>query len=180
MVRYLNHDLFCTWPPRPFVELAATEHARRKGVLTVEVVAACIERTWGPFYRGWLITRELAGATDLWGALQDEHYTKPDKRPLLKAVAESIRRMHDQGIYHSDLNLKNVLVRRKDVAIEAYIIDFDKAQLFSGSLSSTRVEKNFKRLDRSLRKLDPDQSWITGDEWQWLRTFYFQARLCEA
>src|SRR5512145_2774199 len=72
MVRYLTKDLFCTWPPRPFVELAVTEQARCRGISTLEVMGACVERTWGPFYRGWLVTRELMGARDLWSVLREE------------------------------------------------------------------------------------------------------------
>ena len=60
---------FFTWPPRPFRELVLTEELRRRGLRTVEVYAACVSRPAGPFYRGWLITKQLQGAEDLWSAI---------------------------------------------------------------------------------------------------------------
>lgn len=172
MVRYLTRDLFCTWPPRPFVELATTERARQRGVSTLEVVAACIERTCGPFYRGWLVTRELARAKDLWEALHDDRYTVPDRRALLMAVAASVRRMHLEGVYHRDLNLKNILIRQEGEAIRAYIIDLDKAELFRGVLAPPKIKRNLERLCRSARKLDPAGRWLSREELDWFRSFY--------
>ena len=66
MLRRLTGGVFFTWPPRPFMELATTEEARRRGVPTLEILVACVERLCGPLYRGWLVTRELEGARDLW------------------------------------------------------------------------------------------------------------------
>ncbi|MGH7830689.1 MAG: lipopolysaccharide kinase InaA family protein, partial [Candidatus Binatia bacterium] len=109
--RGVTGELFFTWPPRPFGELAITEEARRRGIPTLEVLAACAQRIWGPFYRGWLITRELKDADDLWAALESERYAGAAREPLLKSVAGSIQRMHRKGFVHRDLNLKNILVR---------------------------------------------------------------------
>ncbi|HWP56348.1 MAG TPA: lipopolysaccharide kinase InaA family protein [Candidatus Acidoferrales bacterium] len=174
MVRHVTKDIFSSWPPRPFTELAATEQARRRGVLTVEPLAACVERIWGPFYRGWLVTRELTGAKDLWAALHEQSYTTPDKKALLRAVAASVRRMHRAGICHGDLNLKNILVRREGDEIRAYIIDFDKAELFSGAVPRRKSKRNLARLGRSARKLDPARRWLSAEELDWLD------RLCSA
>ncbi len=175
MVRYLTRDLFCTWPPRPFVELAATEYASHRSISTLEVVAACVERSWGPFYRGWFVTRELTGSKDLWATLREGNYTAAEKIALLRAVARRIRWMHLQGVYHPDLNLKNLLVRKERNAIQAYIIDFDKARLFSHALSGRNAGKNLERLYRSARKLDPNGCWLSEDEWNLFGSFYHEA-----
>ncbi|MGH7847589.1 MAG: lipopolysaccharide kinase InaA family protein [Candidatus Binatia bacterium] len=179
MVRYLTKDLFCTWPPRPFLELAVTEHARCRGISTLEVMGACIERSWGPFYRGWLVTRELTGARDLWSILREESYAGSETKRLLQAVARSIRWMHRQGFYHRDLNLKNVLVRSESGALRVYIIDFDKARFFCHAISDGKAESNLDRLYRSIRKLDPDQRRVSKEEWDWFRRFYREAHLHE-
>jgi Lipopolysaccharide kinase (Kdo/WaaP) family len=179
MVRYLTRDLFWTWPPRPFVELAATEHARRRNICTLEVVAACVERAWGPFYRGWFVTRELIGSRDLWEALRGENHTAAEKTALLKKVAGRIRWMHLQGIDHSDLNLKNLLVRREGTEIHVYIIDFDKARLSSAPVSGRNAGRNLERLYRSARKLDPSGCWFSEEEWRLFGRFYHESEFHE-
>ena len=102
---------FFTWPPRPFRELVLTEELRRRGLRTVEVYAACVNRPAGPFYRGWLITKQLQGAEDLWSAFHSGLIERIGLTAALRAVAGGIRAMHREGVYHADLNLKNILLR---------------------------------------------------------------------
>jgi Lipopolysaccharide kinase (Kdo/WaaP) family len=175
LVRWLTEEIFVTWPPRPFKELAITEEARRRGLPTLEIFAAWIERIWGPFYRGWLVTRELKGANDLWSTLRNGLYTGSDKKSLLLAVAQSIRTMHHQGIYHGDLNLKNILVRNEAGRIRTYIIDFDKAQLFGGVVPPCKAKRNLSRLLRSARKLDPDRQHLSQRDWELFMHFFHEA-----
>jgi 3-deoxy-D-manno-octulosonic acid kinase len=169
VLRYFTGDIFVTWPPRPFKELAVTEEARRRGVPTVEILAAGIDRVWGPLYRGWLVTRELEGARDLWAVLRDDSGATT---ALLQSVARVIRRMHRQGIYHGDLNLKNILLRREGGELKSYIIDFDKASFFPGGVPAAKAGRNLARLRRSIAKLDPAGNFFAGDDWEKLVGFY--------
>ena len=175
ILRRLTGDLFFTWPPRPFRELAATAEISWRGVSTSEVLGAWVERVWGPVYRGWLITRELKGAQDLWGALEGGLYFENQGRTLLQAVARSIRRMHLRGVYHEDLNLKNIMVRREGDQVRSYIIDFDKARLFSGEVPPQRAQRNLMRLLRSICKLDPDRQRLSPEAWDLFIRFYREA-----
>lgn len=170
----LTRAYFVTWPPRPFRELAVTEELRRRGFRTVEVYAAGIERIWGPVYRGCLVTRELAGAKDLWAALQDDSVGR-HRTSILKATADTIRTMHREGVFHTDLNLKNILVRLKLDGAEAYVIDFDKAQLVLGELPAPLAKKNLNRLLRSALKLDPQRRYLTAELWREFLDFYHGA-----
>jgi Lipopolysaccharide kinase (Kdo/WaaP) family len=163
--RVLTGAWFFSWPPRPFRELAITEELRRRGLRTVEVYAACVGPTKGPFYRGWLVTRQLSHAQDLWSALQSGLVDRIGVRVALQAVAESVRAMHREGVYHGDLNLKNILLRLENGAVAGYIIDFDKAKLFLGQLPPGLVKKNLDRLLRSARKLDPEQKYLPAGAW---------------
>jgi len=174
--RALTGSWFFTWPPRPFRELAITEELRQRGFPTVEIYAACIRRGLGPFYRGWLVSKRLPGAEDLWSALQSGLVARVGQRAALEAVAQSVRRMHREGVYHSDLNLKNILLRVENGAVAGYIIDFDKAKLFLGQLPPALVEKNLARLLRSARKLDPDHKYLSAESWKDLVTLYHEAR----
>jgi len=174
-LRKLTGRLFFTWPPRPFRELRITEELRRRGIPTVEVYGACVEPVWGPFYRGWLVTRELAEAQDLWAAFQSGMIREIGVSVCLRAVAKSLRALHNQGVYHSDLNLRNILVRVEPDGVKGYIIDFDKAKLVLGSLPPELVKRNLDRLLRSVRKLDPNRAYFLPAYWDQLINFYHEA-----
>jgi tRNA A-37 threonylcarbamoyl transferase component Bud32 len=174
LLRAFTGSVFCSWPPRPFRELTVTEEIRRRGVPTVEPYAAYIEQIWGPFYRGCLVTRELTGAQDLWQAFQSGLVQELGADTILRAVADSLRALHREGVYHTDLNLKNILVCREQEIVRGYIIDFDKAKLVLGHLSPELVKKNLDRLLRSINKLDPSRSFFLASHWNDFVAFYYQ------
>jgi tRNA A-37 threonylcarbamoyl transferase component Bud32 len=185
LVRYYRHggvlrrwtgDVFFTWPPRPFRELAVTEAVRRRGVVTAEVLGAWVERGWGAFYRGWLMTRHLSDSHDLWAALGHDGHPAGLKEDVIRAAASSIRNMHRRGVYHSDLNLKNVLVRPERSGVETFIIDFDKARLLRGEVPRVLARRNLDRLLRSARKLDPARRFFTDAHWGLFLRSYEDAR----
>ncbi len=174
-LRRLTGDYFFTWPPRPFKELSMIEEAARRGVPTLEVLGACVERVWGPFYRGWLVTRELREGHDLWAALQNRLYGSGSTDSIFRAVAKSIRRMHRRGICHGDLNLKNILVRLEENEFRSYVIDLDKATLFSSGTPLRKARKNLDRLLRSARKLDPGRRFLSPETWSRFLELYWKA-----
>jgi predicted Ser/Thr protein kinase len=121
------------------------------------------------------VTRELRGSKDLWAALQEDLAGRGALRSVLKATAEALRAMHREGVYHSDLNLKNILVRFRPDGVDGYVIDFDKAKLFLGKLPSPLVQKNLDRLRRSALKLDPERRYLSADSWHEFLEFYHGA-----
>lgn len=175
LLRGFTKGCFFSWPPRPFRELAITEELRRRGLRTVEVYAACVQSIGGPFYHGCLVTRELEGAKDLWAALREGPADRGTLRPVLKATAETLYAMHREGVYHGDLNLKNILVRFRADGVDGYVIDFDKARLFLGKLPPRLVQKNLDRLRRSVLKLDPERRYLTAASWKEFLEFYHGA-----
>ncbi len=177
--RRLTGSVFFTWPPRPFRELIITEELRRRGIPTVEVCGACVEPVWGPFYRGWLATRAIPGAQDLWAALQSGFVRDAGEERCLRAVARSVRALHREGVYHADLNLKNILVRLENGGVTGYIIDFDKAKLFPGNLPRRLAKRNLDRLLRSVCKLDPERRYFPLNRWDDFLKFYHQANAAE-
>ena len=164
--RAVTRAWFVTWPPRPFRELAITEELRRRGLRTVEVYAAGVTRVCGPVYRGCFVTRELRDAKDLWATLQEESVRRSRLDSVLRAAAESVRIMHREGVYHRDLNLKNILIRLNPEGVEGYVIDFDRAKLFLGKLPPELVKRNLRRLLRSALKLDPERRYMSAASWQ--------------
>jgi Lipopolysaccharide kinase (Kdo/WaaP) family len=67
------------------------------------------------------------------------------------------------------------LVRAEPAGVKGYIIDFDKAVLFSGGLPRRLAEKNLRRLLRSVWKLDPQRQYLTPADWDDLVSWYHQA-----
>ena len=174
-LNWLTGEVFFTWPPRPFRELLVTTKIRERGIPTLDVLAAGVERSWGPFYRGWLLTRELLGARDLWSAVQHDLYQREDPL-LLKVVAQAIRRMHRNGVSHLDLHMRNILVRGEESKLQIYLIDFDKARIYPGEVPLAAARANLNRLSRSVRKLDPRGRYVSEQAWERLLGFYWQAR----
>jgi tRNA A-37 threonylcarbamoyl transferase component Bud32 len=148
LLRRLTGDLFF-FGARPFQEVAVTEEVKRAGVPTLEILAAIIERECLGFYRGYLITRYRPSVTDLISYLDNELEDKRRKAVIEKA-GEAVKRIHQAGIYHADLHLKNFLIEKKGPTV--YLIDFDKSMVFP-HLGPQRRMKNLKRLDRSAEKL---------------------------
>ncbi len=127
---------------RPLKELRAHRHAWCAGVPTVMPIGARWDRS-GLFYRGAYATLR-ADAVDLLAYLQAKQNPAPT---ILDACGRAIRAMHDAGVYHADLQVKNLLVSGG----EALIIDFDGARILP-ALSPAMAEKNLARLRRSFVK----------------------------
>ncbi len=88
----------------------------------------------------------------------------------------SVRQMHRVGVYHADLNLKNILIRGDSEKIRAYLIDFDKARLYPHGIPVGQAKRNLKRLLRSARKLDPDRQHLSTEDWDAFMAFYEQGQ----
>ncbi len=156
LVQYLSHDLFF-WKKRFFEEVWVSEWARMHNVATTEVLAIRSERKrFCHCYRGDLVTREIEAAEDLDRYLRSQLQKGsparhgPDKAVLFE-VARLLRKMHEIGLYHADLNLKNILLQFNDDGVKSYIIDLDRARVIPGLSQRCRI-RNLERLYRSLEK----------------------------
>jgi 3-deoxy-D-manno-octulosonic acid kinase len=147
-------DLYWDRPPRPWAELICTEVARQRAVPTVEVLAAGVAWHAIGLYRGTLVTREAKGFVNLWEWLAARPPEK-ERKTMAATVARTIARMHDAGIAHADLNLTNILAQKNAKSPTALVIDFDRARVFSGPVPPSQRQRNLRRLQRSLDKLDP-------------------------
>jgi 3-deoxy-D-manno-octulosonic acid kinase len=157
LVRHFLSDVYWDRPPRPLAELACTEIARQCGVPTIEVLGAQVKWLNHGLYRGVFVSREREGFHNLWEWLQTRP-TGPTRVATLTTVARTIRTMHDAGIVHADLNLTNILVQTETPFPQVCVLDFDHALLFPHPVARTYRERTLRRLQRSLRKLNPDGS----------------------
>jgi tRNA A-37 threonylcarbamoyl transferase component Bud32 len=154
----LSGLIFGGWfagPSRAFREFRIFLQAEKAGVPTVRVLAASTSRTLGIFYRALLVTEEADGARDL-AALAGEAGEKPgaasELRGASRACGAAVRKMHDAGFLHADLNLKNLIVCDEGDGTTARILDWDLSSRLS-ALSRRARMKNLMRMDRSARKL---------------------------
>ena len=140
------------------LELLATLEAR--GLPVAPPVAARYVRR-GLLYRADLITRAIPGVRPL-AALVNAAPGEPTlAADGWRAVGACVRRFHDAGAWHADLNAHNVLleVAWLGAAMPAagagvHLVDFDRSELRpAGAASSALRAANLERLERSLRKV---------------------------
>jgi Lipopolysaccharide kinase (Kdo/WaaP) family len=153
LIRFLLSDLYFGASPRPLRELAVAAEARKRAITTAEPLGAMVEWVAPAVYRGFFLTRAIAGMT-LWD------FMRTDDDPLVRRhVLEQARRaidtMHEKGLLHADLNLHNLFVTQAGESFATVILDLDRAALFRSPISARNRRSNLARLARSARKLDP-------------------------
>ncbi|WP_218354370.1 3-deoxy-D-manno-octulosonic acid kinase [Alteromonas lipotrueiana] len=126
---------------RPFQEMRLLNTMQAAGLKVPSPVAAQVTRR-GMIYRADLITLKIDNAQDLHHVLTQQ----PATDLLWYDVGQAIRKMHNLGVYHHDLNIRNIMV---DDNQTVWIIDFDRCYQRSGE---SWKAKNLDRLYRSLQK----------------------------
>ncbi len=139
---------------RSYAEFALLQKLRGAGVNVPRPIAAKVEQT-GLFYRADLLSEKISEASDLVDKLQIGRLSNED----YQKIGLEIRKMHDVGVNHTDLNIHNILLDSKG---KVWIIDFDKCKQQSGSQWK---ERNLDRLLRSFRKElgKREVHWSEGD-----------------
>ena len=150
--RYLWTGLEATRAWREWRLLAALYS---EGFPVPQPIAARVVRE-GLFYRADIVTRRLAAAPLSerlrHGRLSREHW---------QSIGATLRRFHDAGVWHADLNAHNILLDDGRV----FLIDFDRGR--RGRPSSHQREGNLQRLRRSLDKLNLLYREFCFDEEDW-------------
>ncbi|MBW6477310.1 MAG: 3-deoxy-D-manno-octulosonic acid kinase [Chromatiales bacterium] len=141
---------------RPWREWQLSRRLYEMGLPVPRPVAAHCERL-GIFYRANLLTERLPGRP-LAEWLAEASLAKAG----WQAVGQCLRRFHDAGVYHADLNARNILL---DAPQQVYVLDFDKGELRSPG--GSWVQQNLARLRRSLEKFSRQQPGFAFDEADW-------------
>jgi tRNA A-37 threonylcarbamoyl transferase component Bud32 len=136
-------------------EVRVSEWARGQDIPTAEVLGLRIEDKGLCLHRGDLVTREIEASQDLDEYLKSartgEGWATDRGREIIRSVALLLQGMHRAGLYHADLNLKNILVQITDRGVSSYVIDLDRAKVIKPLGSRMRI-RNLVRLYRSLDK----------------------------
>ena len=119
----------------------------------------------GPFYQADLLSSRIEHAQDLVAILSKEALAEG----VWREVGRVIRRFHDAGIYHHDLNSHNILLDDKN---KVWLIDFDRCD--QRAISSVWQQANISRLLRSFEKEKNKLSTFhwTRDHWNMLLEGY--------
>jgi len=128
---------------RPFREYHVLNELYAKGLPVPRPVAALCQHH-GVVSTGAIITAHIQSTTTLadslsGGGVAEDTWTR---------VGRCIRKFHDAGAWHADLNARNILL---DEDLEVYLIDFDRARFNPGK--PVNGEGNLNRLKRSLQKI---------------------------
>jgi 3-deoxy-D-manno-octulosonic acid kinase len=149
---------------RPFAEWSIIYRLHRAGLPVPAPIAARYVRQ-GRTYHGDIITERLTTVGSLaeclaLGALSIVTWI---------SIGRCIRRFHDFGVCHADLNARNVLLSEESV----YLVDFDRCQLRRPGMWR---DANLVRLRRSLEKITyglPAERFSEAD-WHGLLNGYWQ------
>jgi 3-deoxy-D-manno-octulosonic acid kinase len=150
--------LFTGWRrSRPLAEFRVLERLAAAGLPVPAPLAGAIRRR-GLLYSGSLLTRRIPAAAPLADLIAGH----AGDAALWSRVGRCVRRFHDAGLVHADLNARNILV---DDGGTVFLIDFDRARIAQGARGPFR--RNLKRLRRSLVKLWPPQLPAAGLDACW-------------
>ena len=151
LLRLLTRDLYL-FGSRSFQELALTEEIRSAGIPTVQPIGAVHHRVFPCFYKAYLMSLEIPQSRDAAKYLLETgpHPSREGlikKRTVIRSAGRLVLQFHRSGFFHSDLQLKNILVAG-DVP---HLIDFDRSYRKAGLTLREKVS-NLLRLNRSIEK----------------------------
>ena len=134
--------LFVNRPLRDFEVHAQAEEEK----LPVPPLLGVLWRRKGLAFSGALATRRLEGLDlDSWLSLSERG--EEERATRLFAAGSLIRECHDRGLFHADLNVKNIFVE----ADRLRLLDFDRSRFYP-RLGRIRQARNLLRLRRSFHK----------------------------
>lgn len=137
---------------RPVAEYRLLAKLHQMGLPVPKPVAAHVERL-GIRYRGDILIEQIPGARDLVAWLKEKALSAQQ----WQAVGALVRRFHDAGVYHADLNAHNILMAEDG---KLWLIDFDR-----GACRADGVWKE-DNLARLLRSFNKEQGKLPGFHWQ--------------
>ncbi|MCW8900380.1 MAG: 3-deoxy-D-manno-octulosonic acid kinase [Gammaproteobacteria bacterium] len=149
---------------RPWREWLLLERMQKKG-LPVPVPAAIQVERKGIFYRADIMMHRIPHSRTLMNILMTEELAEG----YWITIGSVIRRFHEDGVYHADLNANNIML---DDGGRCYLIDFDKCGIRKPRLKWQK--DNLLRLKRSLNKIamNEDVFYFLEENWRSLLRGY--------
>lgn len=172
LVGKVNKDRFAREPiakSRAMAEFELLQRLREAGLPVPKPLAARYERAplWG--YRADILVEIIPQAQDVFKVLGE----RPLNHDEWHSIGAVIRRFHEAGVYHSDLNCHNIMLDADD---KVWLVDFDKCGFRE---AGEWQQANLARLLRSLLKeagkakeANRDFHWQEERDWPLLITGY--------
>lgn len=152
LVGRLFKDTYC-WlglgRTRAWQEMYLLAELWRLGLPVPAPVAARVVVS-GFWYRADLITARIPDVVPLADVIADLPVV------ALQQVGRTILRFHQAGLYHVDLNPRNIVVN--PITEEVFLLDFDRCRLFAKPLDPLRARANLNRLHRAFVKLNEQRA----------------------
>lgn len=142
---------------RPWREWVLLEKMLEQGLPVPVPAAIKVERT-GLAYTADIMMHRIPNARTLMHILLSEELTEG----YWIAIGSIIRRFHEKGVYHADLNANNILI---DEGGRCFIIDFDKCKFLKPKLKWQK--ENLLRLKRSLNKTAKNEDVFYFSDMNW-------------
>jgi 3-deoxy-D-manno-octulosonic acid kinase len=142
-------------PTRAARELAMSLFLRHVGVATPPVIGFVTYRVGPLLRRADVFTAEVPNAQDL-GEFLASVADRGRRQEAWRAAARLLQTLAQNGVWHPDLNAKNVLIARdpnatEPVAAVAIVLDIDRVRLVVPG-DPQLAQANLERLLESLRK----------------------------
>jgi len=159
VVRHARHGgflapLLTDWfagRPRFYREVALSRRLAGDGIRTPDVVAGVRYRA-GPGHRADVATEQVAGADLVEVFFGERPPAGPQRAAALEALGRLVRRLHDLGFVHPDLQLRNLLLTgAAGAAPQAWLLDVDTCRPMRGERDTERA-RNLARFYRSWDK----------------------------
>ena len=128
---------------RAYLELNLLEQMQKAGLPVPEPIAGRCQRI-GLQYQAEIMTRLIPNGKELFACLLDKRQTQ-----MLnwQDIGKTIKRFHQAGIDHTDLNCHNIMIDNKH---KVWLIDFDKCH--QRPIDQNWPLSNLQRLKRSFEK----------------------------
>jgi 3-deoxy-D-manno-octulosonic acid kinase len=134
---------------RPIREFLLLTGLHELGLPVPRPIAALCE-FHGFISSGAILTARIPSVQTLADLLPVGNNADDNVTDLWQRVGKCIRKFHDAGVWHADLNARNILL---DTEFQVFLIDFDRARFTPGKM--VNGQRNLNRLKRSLVKLWP-------------------------
>ena len=166
VARFLTDEYFWTGlsRTRAWKEWHLLASLYEKGLPVPAPVAARVIRQ-GLVYSADIMTVRIPKAQPVAQILMQQSLTEQS----WQAIGACIRRFHQQGVYHADLNANNILLDNQQ---QVFIIDFDRGEFRKPAIRWQ--QENIARLLRSLNKIKAhaETFYFTESDWQNLLAGY--------
>jgi tRNA A-37 threonylcarbamoyl transferase component Bud32 len=148
--QYLNRSFFdilknSLRPCRAQRAFKAGQMLKRYGFFTPDVVAVGKKTFVGIATKNFLITSQVEDSVPLYKMLDIDI---SQKQQLIKQFGQTVGRMHAAGIFHGDLRLGNVLVKKDDNRFVFIFLDNERTRKFKKLPERLRL-KNLVQINMS-------------------------------